>query len=61
MTQALSQTVRSLDGNGFAQALHAGTLAVLVGATGRLELAVAGGSAAAATKAQAGAPVRVTW
>jgi hypothetical protein len=29
MTQALSQTVRSLDGNGFAQALHAGTLAVV--------------------------------
>jgi S-adenosylmethionine hydrolase len=38
-----------------------GSLAALVGSTGRLELAVSGGSAAAAIHARAGDPVTVTW
>jgi hypothetical protein len=39
----------------------AGSLAALVGSSGRLEVAIVGGSAAAAIHAQAGDAVTVTW
>jgi S-adenosyl-L-methionine hydrolase (adenosine-forming) len=39
----------------------AGALAAIVGSTGRLEIALIGGSALAALQAQRGVPVHVTW